>query len=689
MQSLDTSPGSQRTPESLTPYGHWWLEQFDGNGGGSRGAARLSGSAELGVLELGSGHDGRLTCDFRSTAPTELAGLAAEKTADDGLFGKQTRAPFLLRRDSIVEDEDRKKEPEWTDLQPPGKVIVGIIDDGIAFANERFRRLIDGKWKTRFDYLWLQGAASRGPSDLPFGREFEREAINDLLEEHRLAKHRPGGEVDEESLYREAGLIDMVAPEYQSAAQFVSHGTAVLDTAAGYAPGDPAAEHVTIIGIGLPIPIIQDTSGSFLDRFVMLGIDRILLRVEALQRAHPDKAPYPVIINTSFALTAGPKDGSMPIDRYMRRCRKDRPNLVFTLPAGNDRQSRVRARLAQGQRLTWRTLPDDRTASFLEIWMKPRHAKEPPTVPQVTCALAPPGAEKPVLPSTAPAIGGYVNFGADDSPMARAYYEWHSLRDPAKPGLGRERIVVALPPTVADYPGQHYGPPGDWHIELTGPGKADLFIQRDDTLFGGAARGRQSYFVDGSYSDYEDNGRPIEKDKGSGRVTRLGTISSFALSDQAVVVGATDGTGRPAPYSGLGQPRSGIREPDEYQVADDSRVHEGILAAGTFSGSTVAISGTSVAAPKACRRKVEALLAPLKLPPGARDGRPARIDRTAPAPARRLSRTVRAMLLGGMLRLLARLKRQRPKKRPSVPTATRPSWSAAFGSTRSARQSPV
>ena len=192
-------------------------------------------------------------------------------------------------------------------------------------------------------------------------------------------------------------------------------------------------------------------------------------------------------------------------------------------------------------------------------------------------------------------------------------------------GWGRERIVIALPPTVAGYPGHHYGGPGDWHIELTGPGTADLFIQRDDTLFGGAPLGRQSYFVDGTYEDYEDNGRPLETDPGRGPFTRLDTINSFGLSDQAVVVGAKDTSGRPALYSGLGQPNpglglpgGGIREPDEYEVADDSRVHEGVLATGTFSGSTVLVSGTSMAAPRICRLKVERYLK--------RDWGPARID---------------------------------------------------------------
>ena len=52
-------------------------------------------------------------------------------------------------------------------------MVVGIIDDGIAFANERFRRA-DGT--TRVEYAWLQdGAHDRGPPpDFEFGLDLIR-----------------------------------------------------------------------------------------------------------------------------------------------------------------------------------------------------------------------------------------------------------------------------------------------------------------------------------------------------------------------------------------------------------------------------------------------------------------------------------------------------------------------------------
>jgi hypothetical protein len=44
-----------------------------------------------------------------------------------------------------------------------------------------------------------------------------------------------------------------------------------------------------------------------------------------------------------------------------------------------------------------------------------------------------------------------------------------------------------------------------------------------------------------------------------------------------------------------------FRKPDAALVSDDSKVHEGVIAAGSRSGSMVAINGTSVAAPQLTR----------------------------------------------------------------------------------------
>ena len=50
-------------------------------------------------------------------------------------------------------------------------VVMGVIDDGIAFGHERFRK----KAATRVEYWWLQdGQYLPGPTALPYGRELAK-----------------------------------------------------------------------------------------------------------------------------------------------------------------------------------------------------------------------------------------------------------------------------------------------------------------------------------------------------------------------------------------------------------------------------------------------------------------------------------------------------------------------------------
>jgi hypothetical protein len=92
-------------------------------------------------------------------------------------------------------------------------------------------------------------------------------------------------------------------------------------------------------------------------------------------------------------------------------------------------------------------------------------------------------------------------------------------------------------------------------------------------------------------------------------IRRDGTISGIATGCEPVVIGgflrreremagySSGGPTSTAPCPG--QPaRTG---PDAVAVSDDSRDHRGVIAAGTYSGSTIALDGTSMAAPPITR----------------------------------------------------------------------------------------
>ena len=73
-----------------------------------------------------------------------------------------------------------------------GPVVMGVIDDGIAFAQQRFRTVAGGTVVSRVEYWWLQDGVYQGPP-LPFGRELDNAGINALV---TTCTH--GGVIDED-----------------------------------------------------------------------------------------------------------------------------------------------------------------------------------------------------------------------------------------------------------------------------------------------------------------------------------------------------------------------------------------------------------------------------------------------------------------------------------------------------------
>jgi hypothetical protein len=606
-----------------SPYSDWWYHTLAEPGSACTLWFDCTRPEGMGVsCEDGNAHC-RPEADQSRAAARERRNVVGEGELDvisKMLHGREvcTRLPHSVRNCEVADEPDWKRYPDdrKAAMAKMGKqAIVAVIDDGIGFANEAFRNP-DGS--TRFDYVWLQGAArvdgapGVGRTDLPFGRELERGDIDGLLREHHA-----GGLVDEEALYCEAGLIDRRSEQLQSATGRASHGTGVLYRAAGRLKDDPGAP--ILIAVSLPNQVTQDTTGLFLEYFVILAIQRILQRVQWLRQelGCQERNDFPVAINLSYSLTAGPMDGSTLIDRFVAATKEalhvTGPKLMLVVPAGNHRLSRTHARLKCGsdgwsQPLTWRVLPDDRTPSFVEIWSEDTVPWAEEGAPTIHCELTPPGG----APSRAEAtrFKTYVDLDQFDGvPGARAYFSWHPQID--DPNEGRERIVLALLPTVADAPGLPSVPAGDWTIRIKGPkgAEADLHVQRDDTPLGYRLRGRQSYFDDGSYEVFDEAGRWLEEDDGQGLVTRRGTLNAIVSLSPIRMIGASSTLElRPMRYSGLGDPAekgAGRRRPgpNTHRPAAASRVHEGVRVAGTLSGSAALRSGTSFAAPLDTRVK--------------------------------------------------------------------------------------
>lgn len=561
----------------------------------------------------------------------------AQQLAEDA-FCDQEREP------NVAKKNDSK-------LPPKGICVVGVIDEGLAFAHERFRR---SALETRVEHVWMQDARWN-PNDtdsiVDYGRELSKDQIDGLLQNHQHA-----GLINEDAVYREAGLVDFSRAGHKAAAWRVAHGTHVMDLACGYDMGEsPQSEYPKdsdrkngvqvlddrpIICVQLPTVTIADTSGLGLEKYMLAGVDYILARADkiALDRG---LAYVPVVINFSSGVRAGPHDGTHPIETALdevileRRARGWPTEVV--LPSGNSHLARGHAqvRLEEAENgkngaatekpksahaLNWRVLPDDRTFSYLEIWLP--NSVSGKAGGSIELTVTPPNQDQGGVIDDSKSRSGIAWKPNGQDTLCKVYYEY--VADPTERG----RFVVAILPTA--YPDiplsqsnrpKALAPSGNWRIGLKN--KSDglvrdihAWIHWDDSPIGYRRRGRQSNFVDACYRRFDEiSGRLLEEDQPRSAVKRSGNINAIATGVETIVAGGFVGKELCAarysaggPVSPKGRNRRGHREgPDAMAVVEDSAVLLGVLAAGTRSGSTVAMNGTSVASPQITRRVAYAL----------------------------------------------------------------------------------
>ena len=487
----------------------------------------------------------------------------------------------------------------------PAAVLTAVLDEGIAFAHERFRV---GN-QTRIVCFWNQdGRAGPAPPGL-FGTELFALGIDQAV--------TTAGQ-DEDQVYRTIGELSFANSGYKAIAHRRSHGTHVLDLAAG---ADPSTAPLTrpIIAVEMPEQAIAGTSGTTLTSYKLLGFMYTLLRAQQLAAFLGGNVP--VVVSLSYGTYDGPHDGSgileSMIDQLTLLCNGSTTPVRFVIAAGNHRQARVRAQFRVANRrsrtLHWRLQPDDRAANLLQIWLPGDNGVNLNQFRVRVTVTSPTGASISVDPANPWASDSGpqgIEFSAGyvpETPTQRAHIDIYT--EPTAPLIPLDRTQ----PTVAA---------GVWLVKVShvagGPFACDAYIQRNDTLVGRKAMGRQSYFDDPKYSRH-DRGRPQEFDLSqSSYVKRTGTLNGDGTGTESYVIGAYRRTpkpwnplahapGNPIPtsFTSEGPPAaSSLRamlSPNWLMPADDSLSCRGVLAAGTRSGVRVAMSGTSVAAPQAAR----------------------------------------------------------------------------------------
>ncbi len=501
------------------------------------------------------------------------------------------------------------------------KVALGIIDDGICYLNRRFTRPDAGTGRrvTRFLAFWQQGLAGTQPfAPTLLGRISDETRLNQLLAD-------PAGEAE---IYRRENALVYPAGVTRTNEQAASHGTHLLDLAAGGADLDA----LPLIGVQLPPDAVDDTSGTRLEIPVLQALRWMILTARVRRIRH-------LVVNISLGILAGPKDGSMLIEQQMRRevelaampALGTRVEVELVLPFGSEYETRQVAELCpqvgKDAEVGLCLQRDDRAASFVEIrpQVRAKAAYDTELADLSVSLVAPDGT---MFGPFRPGAGRAFDIAVGGVTVGRFY------RTLPRPGVAggpeiRSYLALAFAPTMPLAPEtgtvptagwRIAAPPGRWLIRLASagaaPGPVAVQVQRGDTAVGYRITGRQARLD----ADPVDGWNTRDRDYtglGSGAIRHEGTNNAYATSGAPrlhAVGSARIGPGpggltraEPAAYASQGAGWT-VAGPDAAAPTETGHLHAGLNAVGSFSGSAAHFVGSSTAAASYSRSLARTLL---------------------------------------------------------------------------------
>ena len=464
---------------------------------------------------------------------------------------------------------------------------------------------------TRVLGLWDQnensGFASVGgyrPRDLGYGCEITQAKLNALI-----AESSPGGVVCEDTCYSKAS--------YREVGRRMAHGAAVLGLLAGdvpltlKAPDEPddvprwtemageAVRDADIAFVQMPRDAVQDSSSAGLPRLLLDGL-RYILSLAGKETEH-------IIVNLSEGSSRGTHDGASIFEDALRELVALDARLKVIIAAGNTYDEQRHAVLGGGGgapgAVTFRLPPGCESGAAVVVRM--------PNVDGLAMRVTTPDAEAVLVHS------GEAQTWSETGDVACAVIY------PARPADGEAHLaLIAWRPTELGRGAWKKSFAGDWKIEVS-PAQADdrvhFYVCRNQTNPGALPRATQGAFVDtdetydpwrsirSSRADAGNTRSPIRR---QGGLTALSTLKADGVT---VVGGYIHREGDSCLYSSDG-PAAGAyparQSPDRSAPADESFALHGIRAAGSRSGSTVRVRGTSFAAPQVARLIADQLLQP-------------------------------------------------------------------------------
>lgn len=550
------------------------------------------------------------------------AWLPRETINDDWLKVGDWAQPSLF--------DNLKDDPTITDKT----TIVGVIDSGAGLAHQRLM----ADYGSRVIASWQQSARF-DEQLLPFGHEVYKWDIDAALQNNTTSSW-----LDEDAFNRDLRLAEHDRTDgARDLLRHAAHGTHVLDLATGYDPHDAdqdILERIRIIVVNMPPQYYHAPSGAFLQLFAMYGVARVIDLADSLWKAKFPKDPdggFNIAINMSYGMRAGPKNGSMAIERGLRaliRSRGDRSPIRMCLPAGNNNLERSTARLKlkrrKPQTVDWRIMPDDHTSNFVEIWQSEVAVADNDEEAQVRLKITPPGMDTWEVPNIRE--GNYTDLPAPGSgkALARVYKLRRNFKQDNKADYTQQHFVLCVAPTAAhEEMKADLAPAGDWTLEVRSTNRdtdLDLHIQSDQSFEITSMAAKQSHFVDKryerflpsghvrdsfAYHEWEGmNGEDLEKGSTS-CITRQATHNAIGSTSYAILVGGyTKSDGRPAYYSATGRREPTDESPGDIDVllpSEDAPTYYGLQASGAKDGSVVTFRGASTASALATRLIAEVM----------------------------------------------------------------------------------
>jgi subtilisin family serine protease len=453
-------------------------------------------------------------------------------------------------------------------------IVIGIIDDGCAFAHADFLdiagTLAKRTYRTRVLALWdqsRQGTAAElaaGWRDVPDflnrGRELRKPEIDAML-----AKHTRRRALDEDAVYEELGY------DVGGSDQRAAHGTRVMGIAAGNGNSlmgwRGVAPKAHIIFVQLPPSVRESPDGLSLD--IALGAMFVFKRAAELNA----KA---AVLNLSLGSFTGPHDGTNPWEQTFDQLLNVRDRAIV-ISAGNGFEANCHAMgtiVGNGERtLGWNVWTEDPSPKRMDIWYSGQARLALTLVAPDGTTHGPfeaPGRQPVPGPAGQPPMG-VVMYALDDAVN------------------GDNSMLIGLAPTAASAQTAHTSaaPAGTWKVRLANGGEtpADFhaWIQRDD--LGKSPLRRQSSFVDA-------DAHPAF------------TFGDLAGGKLTIAVGGYNiATSEVCAYSACGPTRASMNDaaqrtkPEVLAPAEELALGGGVSSSGSRQSQPGRIAGTSAAAP--------------------------------------------------------------------------------------------